>query len=169
MATILSARLTTRFSLSLTEPRDGGVAADPREFARNFVFAQGVLAGQADLGWADTRSLVGSATEDIDVAGVLTAGLGGTITMAKLCLVYVITDPANLNDLIVSRPASNGVPIFSAAGDAVIMKPGDVFVRGGTSLAGIAVTAGTGDLITFTNAAPTNTISYSVALVGRSS
>jgi hypothetical protein len=54
----------------------------------------------------------------------------------------------NTNDVQLTRPA-NGVPLFLAAGDGVAIGPGDIFLL--TNRKGIAVTAGTGDLIHVAN------------------
>jgi hypothetical protein len=44
--------------------------------------------------------------------------------VVKLKLVYVFADPTNVNNVVVTRLAANGVPLFAAAGDALAVLPG---------------------------------------------
>lgn len=120
---------------------------------------------QCDLMFQDTRTLAASGTEDLDVAGVLATAFGVTITAAELVLLYVKAHAANTNNVNVTRPSSNGVPMFLAAGDGVAILPGENFLR--LSEHGIAVTASTGDLITITNSGGTTGVTYDVLIIGR--
>lgn len=122
--------------------------------------------GQADLLFSDTRTLTASASEDIDLAGVLSSAFGATITAAEIVALYVKAHAANTNNVNVTRPASNGVPIFLAASDGRAIKPGDYLLIIDT--AGIAVTASTGDLITLTNSAGTTSVTYDIVVIARS-
>lgn len=120
---------------------------------------------QADLLFTDTRTLAASATEDLDLAGVLSTAFGATITAAEVVLIYVAAAAANTNNVNLTRPASNGVPIFLAAGDGVAVKPGEFFLL--QSRSGVAVTASTGDLLTFTNSSSGTSVTYDVVIIGR--
>jgi hypothetical protein len=108
----------------------------------------------ADMMWSDTRTLSASATEDLDLAGSLSPHVGtGTLTFARVKLLYVAAASGNTNDVQVTSPASNGVPFFLAAGDGLAVKPDGKFIWCAPNAAGVAVTASTGDLITVTNSA----------------
>jgi hypothetical protein len=124
--------------------------------------------GKADLMFSDTRTLAASGTEDIDLAGVLSSAFGSTITAAELVLLYVKAHSTNnaANNVNVTRPASNGVPIFLAAEDGRGLAAGEFLLI--QSRNGIAVTAGTGDLITITNSAGTNSVTYDIVVIARS-
>lgn len=128
----------------------------------------GTGAGQADLMFADTRQLAASGTEDLDLAGVLTDSFGATLTFARLKAIVIQAASGNTNNVVVSRPASNGLVLFSAASDALPLRPGALFVwaAGIADATGLAVTAGTGDLLTITNSAGSTTVDYSVVIVG---
>lgn len=121
--------------------------------------------GKADILFADTRTLAASATENIDLSGALTDAFGASIVAAELVAIYVKASAANTNNVNVTRPASNGVPIFLAAGDGVSIQPGEWFEF--VSQKGIAVTAATGDLITITNAAGSTSVTYNIIVIGR--
>lgn len=132
--------------------------------------ASGTGAGQADLMFADTRTLAASGTEDLDLAGVLTSAFGATLTFARVKALVVVAAAANTNNVVVSRPAANGFILFSAASDAIPLRPGMglAVVAGVADATGIAVTAGTGDLLTITNSAGSTTVTYDIVILGAS-
>lgn len=163
--------LTTTIRVSVsgqqTNPLDLGTAAAPFDDALLVSLANGTAANQADRVFTDRRTLGASGAEDLDLAGVLVEAFGGTLTFAKLKAIIVKAADGNTNDVQVTRPASNGAPLFMAAGDGIPVKPGGAFVwvAPGT---GITVTAATGDLVTFTNSGGTTSVTYDVILVGTS-
>jgi hypothetical protein len=121
---------------------------------------------QANLLFTDTRTLAASATEDLDLSGVLSSAFGATITAAEIVAVFVSAADGNTNNVNVTRPASNGfIGPFLAAGDGVAVKPGEWLVA--VSESGWAVTAATGDLLTFTNSSSGTPVTYDVIIVGR--
>lgn len=122
--------------------------------------------GKADLLFADTRTLAASATEDLDLAGLLTDAFGATITAAEIVLFYVKAAAANTNNVRVSPAAVNGfLGPFVALGDGVAVKPGEyqLFV----SRTGWPVTAGTADLLSVTNGGAGTSVDYDVVVIGR--
>ncbi len=137
-------------------------------YPKSFELATGTGADQADMIFSDQRTLAASATEDLDLAGVLTDAFGATMTFARLKLLMVFAATANTNNVVVSRPAANGVPIFAAASDAFAVRPGGCMILFARDATAIAVTAATGDLITFTNSAAGTGVTYDVILIGAS-
>jgi hypothetical protein len=142
-------------------------ATAPLTLSQRHRLTSGTGTGAADVLFSDTRTLAASATEDLDLAGALASALGGSAVFAKLKAVLVTAAAGNTNAVNLTRPAANGVPLFLAAGDGLGIQPGGTFlwVAPGT---GVTVTAATGDLITFTNAAAGTPVTYSVVLVGTS-
>lgn len=164
----LSTKISVGVNATLANALDLATAAVPLTLSETVRLATGVAANQADKIFHDTRTLAASATEDLDLAGVLTDALGTTITMAKIKAIVVRAAAANTNNVNVTRPAANGVPLFLAAGDGIPVLPGGVFLWVAPNLAAIAVTAGTGDLITFTNSAGSTGVTYDVVIIGTS-
>jgi len=122
--------------------------------------------GKADLLFADTRTLAASASEDLDLAGLLTDAFGATITAAEIVLIYVKAAAGNTNNVTVAPAAANGFNgPFLAAGDGVAVKPGEysVFV----SRTGWPVTVGTGDLLTIANSGAGTGVDYDIVVIGR--
>lgn len=130
----------------------------------SWTVGHGTGAGLFNRCWPSTRSLNASANEDLDLVGALT-NVFGAATFSAVKLIIVSSAAANTTNLTISRPASNGVPFFAAAGDAVLLTPGDFFVQTRRSAAGIAVTADTGDLINVANASGA-TASYTIIVCG---
>lgn len=136
------------------------------DIAKELDFTPGTAAvGQANVLFSDTRTLAASGTENLDLAGVLADALGATISAAEVVAVYFAAASGNTNDVQISRPASNGVPLFLAAGDGLALGPGDFICR--TYRNGVAVTAGTGDLLAVTNGGAGSSVTYDVLIVGR--
>ncbi len=161
---------TVKLSLAATKTKtaDYESASSVISQALTVALSDGVAAGQADLIFKDTVTLAASATADLDLSGALTDIYGAAQVFARLKAIIVTALAANTNDVNVTRPASNGVPLFLAASDGIAVKPGGAFVWVAPDAIGIAVTAGTGDLITFTNSAGTTGVTYSVTLIGAS-
>ena len=165
MSLVLS--LTTQLTGDYVKALDIANSTVDLNYVKRTDLASGTGAGQADLLWYDTRTLAASTPEDLDLAGVLTDAFGTTLTFAKIKGLVIVAAAANTNTINVTRPAANGVPIFLAAGDGVPVLPGGEF-RWSAPGAGVAVTAGTGDLLTITNAAAGTSVTYDVFIVGTS-
>jgi hypothetical protein len=131
--------------------------------------ADGTGAGQANRLFVDTRTLGASATEDLDFAGALADAFGTAQVFARVKVLVVQAAVGNTNNVLVSRPASNGWgTFFSAASDEVSLRPGATLalVTGSADATGYAVTAATGDLLTVTNSGGTTGVTYSIAIIG---
>jgi hypothetical protein len=136
------------------------------DIAKELEFSPGTAAvGQANVLFSDTRTLAASASEDLDLAGVLADALGATIAAAEVVAIYFAAASGNTNDVQVTRPASNGVPLFIAAGDGLALGPGDFVLL--TNRKGVGVTAATADLIHVANSAGTTGVTYDVVILGR--
>lgn len=163
----VSATIKASVSGAQSGALDLGTVQFPFALAANSSYSDGTAAGMVDRVFTDSRTLAASATEDLDLAGSLTDALGATLTMAKLKFVMIKAASGNTNDVVLSRPTTNGVPLFEAADDAIRIKPGGCFmwvVPG----SGVTVTAGTGDLLTLTNSAAGTSVSYDIVLMGTS-
>jgi hypothetical protein len=166
MATSLQATLSILLSGGIVDTLDVGEVSYP--LALNLVnnFANGSGANQANKVFTDTRTLSASGTESLDLAGGLTDAFGVTLTFTKIKAIIVTAAAGNTNSVQVTRPASNGLPLFMAAGDGIPLTPDAVFAAVFPNADGVAVTAGTGDLLTFTNSAGSTSVTYTIVVVG---
>lgn len=128
--------------------------------------ASGVGDYQCSKIFADTRTLIASANEDLDLSGSLAGpvGISGVFTAIKL--LYVRASLANINNVIIKPGASNGfLGPFGAAAHSIALAPGDVFLA--TKLkTGWAVTAATGDLFNVANSGGTTGVDYDIIAAG---
>jgi hypothetical protein len=163
-----TSRITARVESDLTSALDLVTATSELDSNTQINLESGTGLGAADMQWSDTRTLAASATEDLDLAGSLTGPLGTTLTFARIKAVLVKALAANTNDVNVTRPASNGAPLFLAASDGLAVKPGGLFLWVAPNAAGAAVTAATGDLLTLTNSSSGTPVTYSIIVIGAS-
>lgn len=164
----LDTDLLVRAICTETSALDLVTASAPIAFTARTRLATGTGANQADKVFQDTRTLSASGTEDLDVSGSLTTPLGGSFVIARIKALIVTAAAGNTNNVNITRPASNGVPLFLAASDGIPVKPGGTFVWIAPDVTGIAVTAATGDLITVTNSSSGTSVTYSVIIIGAS-
>jgi len=165
----LTASVTLSLSAKLTSALDLGTAQAPVTLLHDVDWSDGASAGQANRIFADTRQLAASATEDLDLAGVLLDPLGATLTFARIKTLFIRAAAGNTNTLTVARPASNGLAsLFAAASDQIILRPGAsmLFCAGEEDSTGWAVVAGTGDLITIGNGGAGTVVNYDVVIIG---
>lgn len=157
-----SAAATQSTALDLT------TATAPVQYRKANTLTNGTGANQADLIFTDTRTLAASATEDLDLAGVLVGAFGATLTFARVKGLFIVAAVGNTNNVNVTRPAANGVPLFLAASDGVAVRPGGWIGLSAPDATGYPVTAATGDLVTITNSAAGTSVTYDVIIIGSS-
>jgi hypothetical protein len=129
----------------------------------------GVGLNNADKIYAASITLGISAGQDIDLAGVLFDPFGVALTFVKLKAIGLKAAVGNTNNVNVTRPASNGVPIFLAASDGFALGPGGIFLWVNPAAAGIAtVTPATGDIIRVDNSGAGTAVTFDIVLIGTS-
>lgn len=166
LATQIDVNLLATLTAAL--PADtGNLASAPVKANKRISLATGTGNAQADKVFAATRTVAASGTDALDLAGVLTDPFGAALTIVKLKAVLVRASSGNTNNVRVNRPASNGVPLFLAASDAIDVPPGGLFLWVAPN-AGVTVTPATGDLINFDNSGSGTSVTYDVVLVGTS-
>jgi hypothetical protein len=153
----------TKINSKLTGTSLLGSPADPLDFVFTVDMPNGTGAGQANYRFADLRTLNAAANEDLDLAGGLTGSLGGTLTFTKIKYLGIFAPVTNSGNLVVSRPAANGVAIFAAASDALTVTPGGKFEWSDPT--GVTVTPATGDLINVSNPGGAQS-KYNVVIIG---
>jgi hypothetical protein len=163
----LNTKISVNVAAVLTAALDLAEAGVPLNIDTVFRMASGTTSGKADKIWHDRRTLAASGTEDHDLAAGLTDPFGASITFVKLKGILIKADSDNVNNVVLSRPAANGVPLFSAASDALPVLPGGLLLWVAPQ-AGITVTPGTGDLLTVTNSAGSTAVDYNIVLLGTS-
>lgn len=135
----------------------------------NLSMATGTAANQADRIVATRQTITASSNFDMDLAGVLTDTFGATVTFAKVKMIYVEAATTNANDVVIGNATSNQfVGPFGAAAHTATIGPGDVFLITRRGTAGLAVTAGTGDILRITNGGGGTSVTVDIIIVGTS-
>lgn len=165
----LNTRLNVQLDATQTSALDLVSRSAPLSVSYRKQLTNGTGANQADQVWSDQRTIAASATDSIDLAGSLTDAFGAALSFARLKLVMVKAATGNTNNVNVTMPATNGVPLFLAAGDGVAVRPGGVWLWACTDATGVAVTAGTGDLLDVVNSGAGSSVVYDIVIVGASS
>lgn len=165
----LDSSLLVAVSARLSATQDLGEAVATMTKSYSAKLASGVSAGQADKVFHDTRTLAASATEDIDLAGVLTDPLGAALTFAKIKGLIIAAAAANANNVIVGGAAANGfVTPFGGATHTITVRPGGIFalMAGSADATGYAVTAATADLLKIANSGAGTSVTYDIIVIG---
>lgn len=131
--------------------------------AANFSFLFGTGAGQVDEFVAQTRTLAGGASENLDLAGGLTNPFGETVTFARLkAIVIELLDTTTASSITVGGTVANQW----IAGPSGKITNGGILILAVNDATALPVTAGTGDLFNIVNDDATNVATYRISLIG---
>lgn len=158
----ISAKVRQTKALDLT------TVTDPLDFRRAAHLNSGTGAGKADRVFHDQRTLAASASETLDLAGVLLDAYGVAITFARIKGIFISAAVGNSNNVVIGANVSNDwVGLLNAAG-TLTLRPGASFaaMSGPADATGMVVTAGTGDLIKVANSGAGTSVTYDVVIVG---
>ena len=145
--------LAIRISPELLKAIGAQTLSQKLETSKVLALAAGTGAGQADRFYYAKPSIAGSATLTLDLnGGGLVDPYGDALAFARIKKLIVFNE-LGPNTINVVRPASNGVPLFLAAGDGEPVHVGGITIKYWPGATAIVVTAGTGDLIDIVNTA----------------
>lgn len=153
----------------LTQALDLGMGSAKQSLSKSMSLSNGTGAGKADRIFSDRRTLAASATEDLDLAGVLLDAFGSAITFVRVKGLIIAAAAANVNNVVVGAATNPWATLLSATG-TVTLRPGAFFAVG-TGVAdatGYAVTASTGDLLKVANSAAGTSVTYDIHIIGAS-
>lgn len=168
MTATLGTHIKLDVKATLSEVLGVGTRSFPSVLEALFDWANGTGANQADLVFSDERTIAPAGTDTLDLAGSLSDAFGNTLTFADLKAIIVVADSGNTNNVVVGRPATNGVPFFNAASDAIALQPGAMFAWVNPGATGVSVTAGSADEIDIVNGGGGTSVTYKVILIGTS-
>lgn len=166
----MSSSLSMAATVSQTKALDLTTTSDPLMFRQAVNLTSGTAAGQADKVFHDRRTLAASATEDLDLAGVLLDAFGAAITFVRVKGLFITAAAANVNNVVVGNATSNGWATLLSATGTVTLRPGTSLgvMAGAADGTAYAVTAGTGDLLKVANSGAGTSVTYDIIVVGAS-
>ncbi len=165
----LTSRIALTASAIQTATLDLGAASAQLSKAYTVDLVDGTSAGQANRIFHDTRTLAASATEDIDLAGVLADAFGTTLTYARVKGLIVAAAAANTNNVIVGgASATQFVSWNGGATHTVTVRPGAVFAlfAGAADSTGYVTAAGSTDLLKIANSSSGTSVTFDLVVLG---
>lgn len=163
----VTASLRAGFSARQTAGVSGGALIFSADLDRSLAFVNGTEANQSDILWVDERTIGASGDEDIDLAGVLSGALGETIAMAELTGLLVLAASGNTNSVVIGA-ATDAVPLFGGSNGTFSVRPGGFFFIAAPGAAGQAtIGAGTTDHLKVANSSSGSSVTYTIAVLGR--
>lgn len=167
MTTTISGVVKATVSVDHVNTVDLGSSSFPLRVSASHTLANGTGADQIGSMFSDQRTLTASATEELDLAGVLTDLYGQTITFTKIRAILIKAAAANANNVLVGGAASNAFSTFLGdATDVIVIRPGGTLLLVAPDATGYAVTAGTGDKLKIANSAGGTSVVYDIVLLG---
>lgn len=172
--TIHNASLRLQWEFSKANP--WGSTVNAASFGHTLRLVNGTAAGQADRLYVHEGTIATSSNVDLDLAGSLTDLFGGTITFARIKMIYVeLTTETEVPFILVGGATANAFANWiTSAGTittdvpAVRVRNGGAFMLSCSDATGYVVTAGTGDILRLQNTDATHSAKYRIALVGAS-
>jgi hypothetical protein len=133
----------------------------------NVPIALGTASGQANRTYSAQRTIAGSGTDNLDLAGSgLLDANGRALDFVRIKQIVVRAAITNAGSIQIGNAGANTFTgPFSAATGAINLTPGDVFNVSRFDATGWAVTAGTADILRIANLVG-STVSYDIVIVG---
>jgi len=163
-----NAKVAVSLLANLTGSGDLATPLTKTERLLEAVFAEGAGANQANRIWHDQRTLTASSTEDLDLSGsALLDPYGVAVAFARVKLIAVIAAAGNTNNVLLGGVA-NGLSTWLApqTTGTLAVRPGAWVVHCDPSATGMAVTAGTADLLHVANSAGGSSVTYDIYIAG---
>ncbi|WP_018658460.1 hypothetical protein [Actinomadura flavalba] len=165
----VNSRVALDLMALLTGAHDFSPPSAQMQIARSWPLAPGTGARQADRVFSDRRTLAASASENLDLAGVLTDAFGAVLTFARVRALMIAASASNTNAVVVGGAASNAwATPFGDASDKVNVRPGGALLLVAPDATAYAVTASTGDVLQVANGGSGTGVTYDVVILGAS-
>lgn len=166
MGNPVDANINVSLKVNQTGVADLGAPSFGFEINRNLTYTGGVATiDQADVLFSDKRTLAASATENLDLAGVLVDALGSTVACAEVVTIYVSAESSNTNNVLIGGATTNAFNGPLSATGTYSLEPGEFVVF--NSRKGWPVTPATGDILKMANSGAGTAVSYSIVIIGR--
>lgn len=170
----LTTDILAQISAVQTGANDFGGGGEFRpKVAASLKTTNGTGAGQADILWADQRTVASASNDDLDLAGALSDAFGTTVAAAELVALLIINAPksgaANTTNLTIGV-GTNPITGFLGGTTPTIgpIRPGGFVMLGCGDAAGLGtVTAGSADVLRIANSSGA-AATYQIAVVARS-
>lgn len=138
-------------------------------FAKSGTLSNGVGVSQADRMFFDTRSIVASGVDDLDLNGTaLQDALNANLALARIKVLAIAAKSTNVNNLLVGAAAANAVSSILGATGVLTVRPGGLLLLTASDATGYVVTPATADILRVTNSGAGSAVDYDIVLIGAS-
>lgn len=170
MADTLSTTVMAEFSWSFREGLDLGNVIDSAKLQFSKTLADGTAIDTADKIWHDTRSILTTANDDLDLTALTHSIFGSTVTinLAKVKGILIVNNDTDTGDeLVIRADATNGFTGWcnGITTSRLWLGPDSAWLW--TSKKDGVATSGTDKVLRINNP-NAGTVSYSIAIVGTS-
>lgn len=159
-----------RLAIAITGTKAVGIinALDPYINAnQGQAYTDGAGADKAEQMYHDQRTLADGANEELDLAGVLEDAFGDVITFTKIKALFIYNSSEDASLIIGGAAATAWEAFVETAGDSIKLPPGGRLLIEVPTAAGMAVGAGTADLLKLTHdGTGTSTLVYDIMILG---
>ncbi len=166
MSETLTACVKVNITADLVGDNDLGSRDYHLAYSKVMQLAHGTAANQANQIWTDKRNLGVSATEDLDLYGVLVSPLGTTLNFTKIKCIFVYAYSTNTNNVIIGGNAAGLVNWVGNKNDVINLRPGSFMCLTAPDNTGYGVTTSTGDILTITNSSSGTAVDYDIIIMG---
>ena len=169
----LTAKIKASIEAVQTGTNDFGTPLFTPQLSALLELVSGTIANAADLGFVDERTVASATNDDLDLAGVLSNALGGTLTFVEIVAILIVNKSAagvaNTTNLTIGLGSN---PFLGFLGGTLPtigpIRPGGLILLASPADVGIGtVAAGTGDILRVANSSGASA-TYQIAIIGRS-
>lgn len=165
---MLSASIVAQISFRQSGAADFGPQRFDASVRRAIDLASGTGVGQADIVFADQRTVASATNDDLDLAGVLADAFGAAITAVEVVAILLINRSADTDAVANTTSLTLGGATNPVAGlSAPAIGPGGLVLLADPDAGGlVTVTAATGDILRVANGSGA-AATYQIVILGR--
>lgn len=163
--------MTQSVSISLAVDVDQGVQTSLSSLKNHIDFDKvvqlldGTGAGKANKTYAASRTIAGSGSDPLDLAGVLADAFGAPLTFTKVRAIAIAASSANASTIKMGAGTAPMGTLFGANTERLVIRPGGFVLITAPDATGYAVTATTADTLTISNDSASLS-AYDIVIVG---
>lgn len=135
------------------------------DFDKVIQLLDGSGAGKSTKAYAASRTIAGSGSDALDLAGVLVDAFGSVLTFTKVRAVAVAASAANAGTLKMGAGTAPMGSFFGAGTERLVIRPGGFILLAAPDATAYAVTASTADTLTISNDSASLS-AYDIVIIG---
>lgn len=138
-------------------------------FAKSGTLSNGVGVSQADRLFFDTRSIVASGVDDLDLNGTaLQDALNVNLALVRIKVLAIAAKSTNVNNLLLGAAAANPVTSILGAAGVMPIRPGGNLLLTAPDATGYVITPATADILRLANGGAGTGVDYDIVIIGAS-